>query len=146
MSEDDLIVAAATPTEVKAAAAFVALAGLFVALTGLQVVSVRWVEAWRNVIPMFFLAVGVALVPIGAALYRGRFGAAIAGLALCTLCVLATCTWFVATWGSVFSLMNIAAVPLSVLGALLSGLSLPGTRKMAQARARLADEGMDVGF
>ena len=144
--EDDLVVAAATPSTVKAAAAFVALAGLFVALTGLQAISFRWSQPWRNAMPLVFLALGVAMIPLGAMLYRGRAFAAIGGLACAGICALGTCTWFVVTWGSVFSLMNIAAVPLCVLGALFSGLSIPATRRMAEARARLADQGLDVGF
>jgi len=144
--DDDLVAAAATPMEVRAGAAFMALGGLFVALTGLQVISVTWHEGWRNLVPYVFLAVGGLMVPTGATLYRGSHRSAILGLALCTVATLGTCGWFVTTWGSVFSLMNVAAVPMAVIGAVLCGLSLPATKKMAEARERLADEGLNLGF
>jgi len=144
--DDDLVAAASAPMEVKAGAAFVALGGLFVALTGLQVISVTWHDEWRNLVPYFFLGVGGLMVPTGATLYRGNPRAALLGLVLCTLSTLGTCGWFVTTWGSVFSLMNVAAVPMAVVGAVLCGLSVPATRKMAEARERLADEGLNLGF
>jgi len=145
-SDDDLMAAASTPTEVKAAAAFVALGGLFVALTGLQVISVTWHDEWRNLAPYLFLGMGALMVPTGAILYRGNPKAALLGLLLCTFSMFGTCGWFITTWGSVFSLMNIAAVPMVVIGAVLCGLSIPATRKMAAARERLADEGLNLGF
>lgn len=147
MNDDDVLMeAATTPTEVKAAAAFVALGGLFVALTGLQVISVHWRDDWRNLAPYLFLGIGGLMVPTGAVLYRGNPNAAILGLLLCTFAMFGTCGWFITTWGSVFSLMNVAAVPMAVIGAVLCGLSVPATRKMANARERLADEGLDLGF
>jgi len=145
-SDDDLIAAASAPTEVKAAAAFVTLGGLFVALTGLQVISVNWHDEWRNLAPYLFLGIGGLMVPTGAILYRGNPKAALLGLILCTFAMFGTCGWFMGTWGSVFSLMNIAAVPMAVIGAVLCGLSVPATRKMAAARERLADEGLNLGF
>jgi hypothetical protein len=145
-NDEDLVMAAAPTTEVKAAAAFTALTGLFVALTGVQVVSVHWRDEWMNAMPYVFLSGGPLLLLLAHRTYRGGAKANVGAFALTTFFALGTCGWFLFTWGSVLSIMNMAAIAFSILGSLFCALAMRHTRRMAEARERLADEGMSLGF
>lgn len=144
--DDDLMVAGTPTGLVKAASTVLALAGVFIALTGVQVLGARFFEAWVNAVPPLFLVMGIALVPAALSLFRGSMFAAVAAVAIAGLAFLMTSAWFIFTFGSILSLMNVMAVPMAGLGALLGLLALPHVRKMAQAKQRLAEQGMSLGL
>lgn len=146
MNDDDLATAAAPRLEVKGAAACFALAGLFTTLTGVQILGVEWVAAWMNAARYVFLGLGVALFVIGLRIYRGDARANVFGLVVAPLASLFAMVWFVVTFGAILSLMNVVAVGMTGLAALLGLLALRHTRRMADAKARLADEGMSLGL
>ncbi len=144
---DDDLMTAGTPTGlVKAASIVLALAGVFVALTGAQVLGTRFYVEWANAVPPALLALGLCLIPAALSTFRGSMLAAILAVTFGGLAFLLCSGWFIYTFGTVFSLMNVLAVPMAGLGALLGLLAFPHVRKMAQAKQRLADQGMSLGL
>lgn len=146
MNDDDLATAAAPSLEVKGAAATFALAGLFTTLTGVQILGVEWMASWMNAGRFVFLGMGVALFVLGLRIFRGDALANLVGVGVAAVAALVGAGWFIATFGSILSLMNVLATGLCGLATLLALLALRHTRRMADAKARLADEGMSLGL
>lgn len=145
-SDEDLAMAAAPNLEVKGAAGSCALSGLLLVLTGVQILGVRWIDAWMNYWRFVFIALGVVLFVLAMRVYRGDHKANLAALVFAGLASVVGAGWFFVTFGSVLSLMNVAAVAMTGLATLLCLFSLGHTRKMSAARQRLADEGMSLGL
>jgi hypothetical protein len=138
MQEDDLVTAAAPNLEVKGAAGSGALSGLLLVLTGVQILDVRWVDAWMNYGRFVFLVLGALLFVLAMRVYRGDHKANLAALVVAGLSSVVGVGWFF--------VMNVAAVAMTGLATLLFFLALGHTRKMTAARQRLADEGMSLGL
>ncbi len=145
-SDDDLALAAAPNLEVKGAAGSCALSGLLLVLTGVQILGVRWIDEWMNYGRFVFIALGVVLFVLALRIYRGDHRANLVALGVAGLAAAVGAGWFFVTFGSVLSLMNVAAVGMTGLATLLCLFSLGRTKKMDAARRRLADEGMSLGL
>lgn len=131
---------------VKMAAAAQALCGLFVFLTGLQIVGVRGSASFVRLIPYIFMALGASQIVFGAMLLRARRWASLGGVALNGLTALTMVSWFVYSFGSITSCIGMLCVPLSGLALLLGAFSVPAVKRTADARQRLADQGMNLGL
>lgn len=146
MSEEDLSLAGAPTGRVKAASGFTIAGGLFLALTGLQLIGVTFRDDWMNGAMYLFIGLGALLMGLGPRTFRGRLPAAFAAMALAGLGCLAAGLWFLVTFGSLLSLMNIISVPLLGVAALLQFFALADVRRMSAARQRLADDGLSLGL
>lgn len=146
MTNDDFITAGTPHLIVTLGSVAGALAGLFVALTGAQLLGARFIAAWMNLGCFFFIGVGVAMIPAAFQTYRGVFPAAVGMIILSTIGFLVMAGWCVLTCGSVFSLMNLLAIPVSALATLLVGLGLPKVKLMSDAKRRLAEQGFSLGL
>lgn len=145
-AEDDLIAAAAPTALVKIAAVAMGLSGVLVALSGLQVAGGFFAYVWLEALAYALLGLGVAQVVLAALVYRARAWAAYLGAANGVLMALAITGWFIATLGSFFSCLVVIAIPVSGLAALLAVAAVFPVRRAAEARQRLADEGLNLGL
>lgn len=137
------------PTKlVVAAAALQVLTGLSVVLTGLQ--PVLFGVRYRDVVdwvPWVLVVVGLLAIAFGAMVGRAREWAAVSGAALSVVLLLGMLGWLVANlvWG-VFSCPGMMAVPLALGGSVLGILAVKPCMRATEARRRLRDEGMELGF
>ena len=131
---------------VKMAAAVQALAGLFVGLTGLQLVGTRWVAGWPDYAPYVLLALGASHVFLGATVFRARNWAAVTSAGLGVVTALVMIGWLFYVFTTIMSCILYVAVPFAVLNAILSFVALSGVRTTAEARRRLAEQGMNLGL
>ncbi|MFW5921232.1 MAG: hypothetical protein ACOCUS_05275 [Polyangiales bacterium] len=137
------------PTKVVlAAAAFQVLTGLSVVLTGLQpmLFGVRYRDIF-DWMPWVLVVAGVIAMVFGAAVGRAREWAAVSGAALSVVLLLGMLAWLVANlmWG-VFSCPGMLAVPLALAASVLGVLAVKPCMRATEARRRLRDEGMELGF
>ena len=146
MNDDDLTIAATPNVEVKGAAACFAIGGLFLVLTGVQILGLRWYASWMNLGKWAFFALGALTFVLGLRIFRGDARANAIGVGVAGIDALFGAGWFVLTFGAILSLMNVLAVVVCALAAVLAIFSLKHTRRMSEARARLADEGMSLGL
>lgn len=139
--------AAEPPGVVKIAAAVQALAGLFVGLCGLQVVTgVVWAHAWMGAIPYVLLLIGGGAIFMAANQYRARAWAGVGSAVYDAVLALVATGWGMFSFTGMFSCMTVVAVPLALLSGLLSLLAMKGVKDTADARRRLADQGMGLGL
>lgn len=132
---------------VKLAAALQAISGLFVALCGLQLVGASWRIAILGIVPYLMMSAGVLQIVVGAQYYRARTWAAYAGTGLGLAIGLGMGVWAPFSFVSgVFSCLVLIATPIAVLAAVLAIVGIGGVRRTADARQRLADQGMSLGL
>ena len=146
MSEDDLEVAGTPSGNVKAAVVCTIMGGLFLLLTGVQLLGMVFRADWMNIPKYAFLGVGALLVGLSVRMFRGRVMAAVGASVLTPVACLAAALWFIVTFGSVMSLMNVLAVVMLGVATLLQWLALSDVRRMSAARQRLADDGLSLGL
>jgi hypothetical protein len=146
-SEDDALATAPT-TIVKVAGYLQALCGLFWALAGVQtVLSLRFRSPLVGVVPWLMTAGGVAMIWLGAKIYRAHGTAALAGTALGALCALGMTSWFIGTMlMGVFSCISLLLLPLAVAASIASALAIAPSRRASAARQRLSEQGLDLGL
>lgn len=138
------IAAAESSALVKMAAAIQAVTGLFVLLNGLQLVGA--LRSDLAVVPYVHLGLGAAQIVFGAMLYRARRWASLGGIGLNALTALVMVGWFFYSFTTIISCMMYVAVPLTVLALILGAISVPSVKRTADARERLADQGMNLGL
>ena len=146
MSEDDLEIAGRPSGKVRAAVVCTIMGGLFLLLTGVQLIGTVFLADWMNIPKYAFLGIGVVLIGLGVRTFRGRLPAAIGAMALSAIGSLAGALWFLVTFGSVLSLMNVIAVVMLGVATLLHVFAWPDVRRMSAARQRLADDGLSLGL
>jgi hypothetical protein len=144
---DDDIRVLDPPLAVKAAAALQAICGVLIAVTGVQLFFfVDFYSPWLDLVKYAFFVTGVLQLVVASRVYRARLWAAYAGAALGVAIALVILAW------NLFSMLNVGfscvasvSAPLAMLTALVAFFAIGPTHKVAQARARLADQGMDLG-
>lgn len=130
---------------VRLAAVAQALTGLLVGLCGLQLVGS--LLGWPRFVPWVQLALGPLQLYLGAMVFRARPWAAFAGAGLGGVAALLMVGWLVFLASrAAFSCMVFVTAPLSVLSALLAVAAIGGVSQTAEARRRLADQGMNLGL
>lgn len=146
MSEDDLEIAGSATAKVKAAVVCTIMGALFLLLTGVQLIGTVFRADWMNIPKYVFLGSGVLLIGLSVRTFRGRLTDAIGASALSPLACLAAALWFIVTFGSILSLMNVFAVVMLGVATLLQFLAFSDVRRMSAARQRLADDGLSLGL
>jgi len=145
---DSDVAATAPTTMVKVAASLQALCGLFWALAGLQsVVSLTFRSPFVGAMPWLMIVGGIAMIALGAKIYRAHGTAAIAGAMLGAVCALAMASWFIGTMMiGVFSCISLLVMPLALGACITAVLAIGPSRQASAARQRLADQGLDLGL
>jgi hypothetical protein len=145
---DDHDLAALSPFWPKVAAALVAVGGLCAVLGSLQ----TWMtveiydDAWQ-VAPVLDALLGVACIVVATKLVTARRWAAITGLVLSALLVVASGAWCVYALSNRFLAVFIIVAPVMALaGTALAALSIVACDRAERARARLQSQGLDLGL
>ncbi|HJK92428.1 MAG TPA: hypothetical protein RMH85_22920 [Polyangiaceae bacterium LLY-WYZ-15_(1-7)] len=147
MSIDADIAELRTPSLVRGAGALVSLAGMLTLLTGLQVLlTMRFRSPAFGAVPWAELAGGLVLLYLGTAVYRARFGAALATLGLGALFGIGGFVWaFLLVGMGLVSLVAFAAPALLLCACLATLVGLRDLRRIDAARRRLAEQGLAFG-
>ncbi len=132
---------------VRIAGRVVLVAGVFTVLLGVQTLSnLRMVGLWMVVPPLQLLG-GAAMAVCGWKLSRARGWAALAALIVSALSAVTTTLWsVVALLNGYVSLLSFMVVVGGVAGAVMAGLTIGECRRADAARARLAEQGLDMGL
>ena len=146
ITTDDDFATAAPTTAVRLCSGVLMVAGLLTALTGLQLV-LSWLVGAVAAVPYVLLALGVSGIAIGWHAGRARWWAATSGLAIAVLLAFVNLGWFVyAAAHGLYSCMSLISVPAAMGAAVAMVFTLQPVKRATLARARLRDQGMDVGI
>lgn len=144
-SETDMK-AAQPPAVVRSGGGVVLGAGALVLLIGLQTFSGFELNTRATVILVVLSLLGLGNAVAGLRLMRARAGSAVVALLASGVLFLASGGWLVfSVAGRLFSLFALLAPGVAFLGVLLSAASLGPCRRVTEARARLAAQGLDLG-
>lgn len=145
-SETD-IQAAHVPPVVKVGGGVTLGAGALAVLVAGQTISGFSVRGPYMVLLVLVGLVGLGGMIAGFSLMRARRGAGMASLILAVLLFLATSVWLLMSMGGgLLSLFALFAPALSIAAIVLSALSIGPSARVAEARARLASQGLDLGM
>lgn len=146
-SDEDVFTTAPT-TIVKVAASLQALCGLFWGLAGLQtVLSIRFRSPIVSAMPWVMIVGGIAMIWLGAKIYRAHGTAAVAGAVLGAVCGIGMASWFVGTMMlGVFSCISLLVMPLALGACVTAVLAIAPSRRASAARRRLSEQGLDLGL
>ncbi len=146
-STDLDVAAAATPFIVRFAGGMSLLAGIITALTSVQTLSIVVISGVMAVAPWALMALGLATAVVGAQLMRAREWAAVTAAALAAALFFFTGLWLV--WSFANGLVSLFALGSPVLAMIALGFALASigpSRRASEARARLAAQGLSLGF
>lgn len=146
-SERDLADLQVKPTA-KAAAALGGMSGAIAVLTGLQfTTSGSFYEALYNVVPWTLSGLGAVQLALALMVLRNHFPATIGASVVGALVALVAVGWAVlASTSGFLSCMAIVLVPLAGSAALVAPFALGATKRAWDAKKRLQDAGIDLGF
>jgi hypothetical protein len=145
-SETDMM-AAQAPAVVRSGGGVVLGAGALVMLVGLQAFSGFTLNTQATVILVVVSLLGLGNAVAGLRLMRARAGSAVVALLASGALFLASGGWLVySVFGRLFSLFALLAPGVAFLGVLLSAASLGPCRRVSEARARLAAQGLNLGM
>ncbi len=143
--EDDVAAAVPTPL-VRMSGAAIALAAGIVGLTGVQTLMLTM----RGVIALApYLLIGVAVphLLLGVMVFRARAWAALVSIGGCFVLSFVSAAWLVVAISHLFfSLYALVAPMASVTALVFAFLGLGPCQRATAARARLRDQGMDLGI
>lgn len=144
-AEEDI--AAITPTPMaKIGGGGLMVAGLFTLVLAAQTATMLLLRGVVLLILAAMFSLGTAALVLGWKVTRMRGWAALAGSIVSAALCIAALAWLVFSFlNGVFSLLAIGIVPLSGLACALSGLCIDRCQKADIARARLKEDGLDVG-
>jgi hypothetical protein len=133
---------------VYVAAALNGMSGVIALLTGLQfTTSASFYEPLYNALPWSLAALGLVQGGLALLVMRNGHGATIAVSFVALIVAVASVAWAVLAWSNGFgSPMAILLIPLAGSAAVIAPFALGPTRRARDARRRLQDAGMDLGF
>jgi hypothetical protein len=143
--EDD-IQASQAPQVAKLGGGITLGAGALAVLVAAQTLTGFWVST-RFLIGVVLLgALGVAEGAFGLALMRARAWAPVAATAGSAVLFLAGSLWLLASVGTgLLSLFALGTPPMALGATVLGALTIGPVRRVAEARARLQAQGLDMG-
>jgi hypothetical protein len=145
-TEDDIL-AAAPPFLSRVAGGIVALAGVVVALTGLQTLLIVTVRGFFAVAPYVLLLLGAGEVVLGAVVFRARVWGALVAAGTSLVLVILSAVWLFFSFGhGLLSLFALTAPFGSGAAAVLAFLAIEPSQRASAARARLREQGMNLGI
>lgn len=145
---DDHDLAALSPFWPKVAAGLMAVAGLCGILGSLQTWwNVEIEDELWNIAPILDALLGLACIVVATKLVSARRWAAIAGLVLSALLVVATSAWCIYAFMNRLYAVYILVAPLIALAATgLAAVSIMPCDRAERARERLKSQGLELGF
>jgi hypothetical protein len=131
----------------RAGGGAVLAAGALVLLVSLQTFTGFTLSTTATAVLLVVTLFGLASAVAGLMLMRARAGSAVAGLIASGLLFLASTGWLLFSLsGGLFSLFALLAPMVAFLAIVLSAVSLGPCRRVSEARARLAAQGLDLGM
>ncbi len=146
-SAEDDIAEAVPPPIARVAGGLVALAGAVVALTGVQTMMIARIRGPFASTPWVLLLLGVPHLLLGAMVFRARAWAALVSIVGTALLALTSGAWLVFSLGHfLFSLYALGSPMAAVAALVLSLVALGPCQRASAARARLREQGMNLGI
>jgi hypothetical protein len=144
---EDEVAQAVPPVIVRVAGGVIALAGGVVALTGVQALMMLRIRGPLEYVPYLLLVLGLPHLVLGATVLRARAWAAMASIGSTILLTLASGLWAVVSLTHlVFSLYTYASPAVAVAALAFSAIALGPCQRASAARARLREQGMNLGI
>lgn len=133
---------------VSAAAALNGMSGLIATLTGLQfTTSASFHDPLYDAVPWSLVGLGVVQLGLALLVLRNSHAATIAVSLLAPVIAVVAVGWaLLASSNGIWSPIAMCEVPLAGTAALLAPFALGPTRRARDAKRRLQDSGMDLGF
>ncbi|MDQ3034571.1 MAG: hypothetical protein M3Y87_19335 [Myxococcota bacterium] len=133
---------------VSAAAALNGMSGVIAVLSGVQfTTSAAFHDPLYNVVPWALVGLGVVQLGLALLVMRNSHGATIALSFLAPLITMVALGWAMLAWTNGFhSFIAVCEIPLAGSAAVLAPFALGPTRRARDAKRRLQDAGMDLGF
>ena len=146
LPEDDIL-SATPPAVVRIAGGIVLFAGTLALLTGGQVLLVAIVGGPMAAAPYLLAGGGLLDMVLGLMLFRARDWGAIGATVVSGALMLVTAVWAVFSFANGLFQMYALIAPFAAAAALaLSIVSIGPCRRASAARARLAQQGMNLGI
>jgi hypothetical protein len=146
-AQDADLQAITVPSSVKAGGGTLLVLGVLTLVLCLQTSLVVRFNAISTPIVLVMFACGLACAWVGYSLTRGSGKAAVSGTVLAVVSFFLLATWVgFSLYNGLLSLLSISLLPLSLLAATFSGLSISWARRADQARERLRAQGFDLGL
>lgn len=143
--EDD-IQASQPPQLAKIGGGLTLGAGALASLVAAQTLSGFWVSTRFTIALVLLAALGLAEGAFGLALMRARAWAPVAATAGSAVLFLAASVWLLVSFGGgLFSLFALGTPPLALAATIVAALSIGPVGRVAEARARLQAQGLDMG-
>ena len=145
-TDDEFRVATGGPVT-KVAAALLGGAGGLAALSWLQLTGARVFDPVARAVLWVVLAAAVIEIALAYGVMKARLGAAIAGEVVALIGAGAVGYWlYFSIANQFFSLMQVMAMLVHVTAVLAIPFAIPALKRAATARAKLRDEGLELGF
>ena len=141
------IAEASPPRIARIAGAAVALAGVLVFLTGAQTLAVVSIRGPLGLLPWALAVLGAGELALAAMVFRARAPGVVAAIAASFLLVMVSGVWLVMSLShGLFQLYAFGAPVASLGGAVMALIALGPSQRASAARARLKQQGMDLGI
>ena len=146
-AQDADLQAITVPSSVKVGGGSLLVLGVLTLVLCLQTSLVVRFNAISTPIVLLMFAIGLSSALLGYYLTRGSGRAAVSGTVLAGVSFFLLATWVgFSLYNGLFSLLAISLLPLSLLAATFSALSISWARRADQARERLRAQGLDLGL
>jgi len=141
------ITAAQPPPIVRSAGGAVLASGALMLLIPLQTFTGFIVSPLATAVLLVITLFGLASAVAGLRLMRARAGSAVGGLIASGLLFVVSTAWLLFSFaGGLFSLFALLAPMMASVAIGLSAVSLDPCRRVSEARARLAAQGLELGM
>jgi asparagine N-glycosylation enzyme membrane subunit Stt3 len=145
--QDADLQAITVPSSVKVGGGTLLLLGVLTLVLCLQTSLVVRFNAIGTPIVLLMFAIGLASALVGYYLTRGSGKAAVSGTVLAVVSFFLLAAWVgFSLYNGLLSLLSISLLPLSLLAATFSALSISWARRADLARERLRAQGLDLGL
>jgi hypothetical protein len=141
------IAEASPPTIARVAGGAVGLAGVLVFLTGAQTLAVVSIRGALGLAPWALVVIGAAELVLATLVFRARAWSVVAAAAVSFVLMMAASGWLVVSLShGLFQLYGFAGPVVSLGAAVMALLAMGPCQRASAARARLKQQGMDLGI
>jgi hypothetical protein len=141
------IVEASPPRIARIAGAAVALAGVLVFLTGAQTLAVVSIRGALGLLPWALAVLGAGELVLASLVFRARAWSVVAAVAASFVLMMAAGVWLIVSLSHGLFQLYAFGAPFASLGAAVMALLAMGpSQRASAARARLKQQGMDLGI
>jgi hypothetical protein len=141
------IAEAAPPTSARIAGGVVALAGALVLLTGVQTLAVVSIRGALGLAPWALVVLGAVELMLATLVFRARAWSVVGAAAVSFVLMTAAGLWLMVSLShGLFQLYGFAGPFVSLGAAVMALLAMGPSQRASAARARLKQQGMDLGI